>query len=535
MNSSVLRGLRVFVSSWLILGPAAAQEGESRPEPPLDVLITGGTVVDGTGADGVKGDVGIAGDRIVLVGDAKGRAAKRTIDASGKIVCPGFIDLHNHSDDPILEEKTRGNLCYLTQGCTMIVTGNCGSGHTDVGSYFRKMEQNGIGTNVAHLLPHGAVREKAMGGSFNRPATAKELDRIRKITEDGMREGAVGMATGLIYTPGMYAKTDEIVEMAKVVAAHGGIYATHMRSEGDGLLSAVKEALEIGRKAGCPVHVSHLKASTPPAWGKVKDACALLEAARAKGEKVTADQYPYTASSTGLAASTMPGWAREGSERDMIRRIDDKKDGPKIRAEVEKALRERGGADKVQIASFAGHAAWNGMTVEAIAKETGKPATDAVLDILRRGGASVVNFSMCDEDVEYVMKKDYVATASDGSSKRPDDSVPHPRSYGTFPRKIGRYAIERGVVSLPHAIRSATSLPAEVLGLTDRGTLKAGQFADVAVFDPATFRDLATFVKPHQYSTGVAWLFVNGVATIADGKATDALPGKVIRNERGGR
>ncbi len=512
----------------------SAQEGDPSP-PPLDVLLTGGTVHDGTGADGVKADVGIAGDRIVLVGDAAGRTAKRTIDAAGKIVCPGFIDLHNHSDDEMTADGTRGNLCYLTQGCTTIVTGNCGGGHVDVGVYFRRMEKDGIGTNVAHLLPHGAVRREAMGGSYDRPATAGELAKIREIAERGMKDGAVGMSTGLIYTPGMYAATDEIVEMAKVVAAHGGFYATHMRTESERLPDAVREALEIGRRAGCRVHISHLKASTPPAWGKVKEACALIEAARAKGEPVAADQYPYTASSTGLAASTMPGWAREGSEQSMIRRIDDKKDGPKIRAEVEKALRERGGADKVQIASFAKHSAWNGMTLAAIAKETGKPAPDVVLDILRRGGASVVNFSMCDEDVEYVMKKDYVATASDGSSKRPDGSVPHPRSYGTFPRKIGRYAIERGVIPLPHAIRSATSLPAEVLGLTDRGTLKAGQFADVAVLDPAEFRDVATFVKPHQYSTGVTWLFVNGVATIADGKPTDALPGRVIRNERRGR
>jgi N-acyl-D-aspartate/D-glutamate deacylase len=521
-----------FILAGLITGSLWGADGDGSTPAPLDVLITGGTVYDGTGADGVSADVGIAGDRITLVGRNSGQAAQRTIDATGKIVCPGFIDLHTHSDEPILAEKTRDNLSYATQGCTTIVTGNCGGGHVDVADFFHKVEQGGSGANVAHLVPHGSVRQRAMGGSYNRPPTAEELRRMREITAAGMRAGAIGMSTGLIYSPGMYATTDEIVAIAKIVSDHSGIYATHLRSESTGLLTAVQEALEIGQRAACPVHISHFKASTPPAWGKVKDACALVETARGRGEQVTADQYPYIASSTSLNATLLPDWAREGTAKDLLRRIEDPADGPKLRGAVDQAFATRGGADKIQIASFAKQPAWNGMTIQAITNATGQPPADVVLDILRRGGASVVSFSMCEEDVEYVMQRDFVATASDGSSKRPDGSMPHPRSYGTFPRKIGRYAYERKVVSLAHAIRSATSLPAAVLGMTDRGTIAVGQFADVVVFDPRQLRDAATFERPHQYSTGVEWLFVNGVATIAAGQPTHALPGRVVRNPR---
>lgn len=503
--------------------------GPTRTDESFDILILGATVYDGSGAPSASFDVGIRGDRIAAIGNLRRRAALQTIDATGKVLAPGFIDLHTHSDEPILEDDLRQNLSYLTQGCTTVVTGNCGSGHVDVADFFAKVERHGAGTNVAHLLPHGSLREKAMGGSHNRAPTPEESEKLNALIEQGMKDGAFGMTTGLIYTPGTYAKTDEIVEAARVVAHHGGIYASHIRSEGDGLLSAIQEALDIGEQAGCPVHISHFKAAGPGNWGRVKEASARIEEARAKGRRVTCDQYPYRASSTSLAAMTIPTWAREGEDADLVRRLDDPEDGPKIRTAIAESFVKRGGADKLLIARYKANEEWNGKTMQDVSLETGKDVVDLVIEIQKNGGASAVSFSMCDEDVEYVLRKDYVATASDGSSKRPDESRPHPRSYGTFPRKVGHYSIERDLISLPLAIRSCSGLPADILGLRDRGYVREGYIADLVLFDPAQFRDRATYADPHQYSTGIEWLWVNGQAAIAEGHATGTLAGRAIR------
>ena len=419
----------------------------------------------------------------------------------------------------------------MTQGCTTVVTGNCGAGNIDVDVFFGRLAKHKAGTNVAHLLPQGSIRSRAMGGSVNRKPTTEELARMRKIVDAGMRHGAFGMTTGLIYTPGSFATTDEIVELAKVVAQHRGLYASHIRGEGDHLLPAVAEAIEIGRRAGTPVHISHFKASTPPNWGKVKQSCAMVEKARAAGQRVTCDQYPYRASSTSLAALVMPTWAREGKNSDLVARLDDKVTGAKIRAAIRKAFEERGGYDQILIAQYRKNPEWNGLTVEAAAKKAGKDPVELVCEMQRSGRVSAVAFSMCDEDVEYIMTKAYVATASDGSSKVKNATRPHPRSYGTFPRKIGHYAIERGVVTLEHAIRSSTGLPADILGLSARGYLRPGYHADLVVFDPKRFRDKATFVDPHQLSVGAVHVFVNGVAAISDGKPSGALPGRPLRRQ----
>jgi len=501
--------------------------GPTHPSNPYDHLILGATVFDGSGAPGFRADVAIVGDRIAAIGDLRGRLARRSVDGSGKILCPGFIDLHTHSDEPILEDGLRQNLSYLTQGCTTVVTGNCGSGHVDVADFFARLERQGAGTNVAHLVPHGSLRDKAMGGSHNRVPSAQELDKMRSLMEQGMQAGAFGMTTGLIYTPGTYAGTEEIVELAKVVARYGGFYASHIRSEGDQLLSAIEEAISIGEQAGCPVHVSHFKAAGPANWGRVREASAKIEAAKIR---VTCDQYPYRASSTSLAAMTIPAWAREGEDADLVRRLDDPEAGPKIREAIAESFVQRGGADKVLLARYRANEKWNGKRLDELVRETGTELVDLVIAILKKGGASAVSFGMCDEDVEFVMKKEYVATASDGGSKRPDESRPHPRSYGTFSRKIGHYSIERKLLSLPQAIRSATGLPAKILGLRDRGTVRVGYAADLVLFDPDTFRDHATYEDPHRYSTGVEWLWVNGQAAISEGKDTGVLAGRVLRH-----
>jgi N-acyl-D-aspartate/D-glutamate deacylase len=501
------------------------------PAVAADFVIRGVTIFDGTRQPGRKGDIAIKGDRITAVGSFAVGGKPREIDGTGLYAAPGFIDLHTHCDGgstSVTTEAGRQNLCYLTQGVTTVVTGNCGSGPVDVAAFFTALGKNGVGTNVIHLAPHNAVRSKAMGNA-NRAPNAAELADMEGLVDRAMKDGAWGLSTGLIYNPGTFAKTDEIVALAKVAAKHGGFYASHIRSEGGGLLDAIEEALAVGRSAGLPVHISHIKASGRASWGKSADAIALVAAARAKGQVVTADQYPYTASSTSLAATLVPARFREGTPADYQARLSDPDQGAAIRKAVTAALGPDDG-ERIRVAQYKPNTAWNGMSIAKIAAKEKKTPTEVVIEIERKGGASVVNFGMDEEDVRLYMKQPWVATASDGSSQSPGDSVPHPRSYGTFPRKLGRYAIADGVVSPEFAVRSASGLPADILRLKDRGYLKPGQFADVVVFDPKTYRDVATFDKPHQYSTGVRYLFVNGVTVIDGGEFTKRLAGRVLRH-----
>jgi N-acyl-D-aspartate/D-glutamate deacylase len=485
-------------------------------------------IYDGSGKPGLSGAIAIQGDRIVAVGRFAVQGQPRVIDGKGLIVAPGFIDLHTHSDNPIVRPATRANLNYLMQGVTTIVTGNCGSGPVDVAAFYKEIDEHGAGSNVAHQIPHNSLRQQVMG-NVARPPTKDELERMKGLVERGMRDGAWGLSTGLIYTPGSYADTDELVELAQVAAEHRGFYASHIRGEGIELLTSVNEILEIGRRAKLPVHISHMKASGRKVWGKSADAIALVEQARANGQIVTADQYPYTASSTSLAATLIPTKYREGTHAEMVARFNDPELGPKVRAAIKDNLGGRDGGRALRIASHAKRPEWSGKDLATIAEQERKPVLDLVLEIERSGGAGIVNFGMSEEDVRLIMRQPFVATASDGSARVPSADVPHPRSYGCFPRKIGRYAIEEKLIPLEQAIRSSSGLPADILRLPERGYLKPGYYADVVVFDPQTFRDTATFEQPHQYAPGVRYLFVNGVLTIDDGKYTGALPGKALR------
>jgi N-acyl-D-aspartate/D-glutamate deacylase len=495
-----------------------------------DFVIRGAMIYDGTGQPGYKGDLAIRGDRIVGVGRIQVDGKPREIDGSGLVLCPGFIDLHTHSDVPLTVAATKANLCYLMQGVTTVVTGNCGAGPVDVAEYFKKLEKGGVGSNVIHQVPHNDVR-KAVMGNVNRAPTAEEMKKLEGLVDKAMSDGAWGLSTGLYYTPGSYATTDEIIDLAKVAAQHGGFYASHMRDEGAGLLASVTEILRIGKEAGIPVHISHFKSFGPKNWGRSADAIALVNQARAKGQVVSADQYPYTASSTSLAAEVIAPKFREGSAKDFQDRLRDSTQGPMVRESIQDRLTSLDAGPNIHIATFKAHPEWQGKTLDEVAREKKTDLLSAVLDIERDGGAQVVNFSMSPEDVSLIMKQPFVATASDGSSQVPSGTVPHPRSYGCFARKIGRYAIEDKVISLEHAIRSASGLPADILKLPERGYLKPGYFADVMVFDPKTYRDQATFEKPHQYAAGVRYLFVNGKLTIDDGKYQDLLAGKVLRHE----
>lgn len=503
----------------------------AEPAIEADVVIRGATLYDGSGAAGVVGDLAIRGDRIVGVGRFTVAGTPRILDAKGLAAAPGFIDLHTHSDRPLQNKATRANRCYLHQGVTTVVTGNCGSGPVDVAKYFRTLENGKIGTNVIHQVPHNNVRERVMTNA-NRAPTADELRQMEELVDRAMKDGAWGLSTGLIYNPGTYARTDELIALARVAARHGGFYASHIRDEGTGVLSAINEALTIGREAGLPVHISHLKTSGRRAWGLAADEVALIDKARKAGQAVSADQYPYVASSTSLRATLIPTSFREGSQKEYVARLNDSEQLARLRPLLEGGIQRHQNGKDIRIARYALKTVWQGKDLAAIAALEKRPAADIVLEIERRGGAQVVIFSMSEENVRLVMRQPFVATASDGASMVPSsDTVPHPRSYGCFPRKIGRYAIEDKILTVEHAIRSASGLPADILHLPQRGYLKEGYFADVVVFDPETFRDTATFDKPHQYATGVRNLFVNGQLAIDEGKFMDVLAGKVLRHQ----
>ncbi|MDG3002191.1 amidohydrolase family protein [Paludisphaera mucosa] len=532
------RGLRVVagltaLACW-VAGPARAEEL------PADVVIRGGTLVDGSGSPRRTADVAIRGDRIVAVGDLAALARSRTIDAAGLVVAPGFIDLHTHSDDGIVAAKGRLNLNYITQGVTTIVTGNCGMGPIDVAKYFARIDAVGAGSNVVHLIPHGALRRAVLGVEDREP-TAEEMAKLKELAKQAMDAGSWGMSTGLIYVPSRYGRTAELVELAKLVHGYGGIYASHIRNEERGLLEAVDEALAIGEQSGAPVHISHLKASGRRNWGKTAQALAKIAEARAKGRVATADQYPYVASSTSLGAMVVPHWAVRVSKEDFAKLADDPVQGPKLREEIQRELDERMGGAAIRLTTYAPKPSRVGKDLETIAKEEGTTPIEVVLDVQRHGGTQAINFSMSEDEVRAVMRSEFVATASDGSARGEidDGARPHPRSFGTFPRKI-RYAEDEHVLTLEQAVRANAGLPASILGLCDRGVVRPGAYADLVVFDPKTFRDAATFEEPMKYAEGARFVFVNGVAVVADGKRPDypgpddRLPGRALRLKKDG-
>lgn len=494
----------------------------------LDLLIKGGTVIDGSGSAPKKIDIGVRGDRIVVIGkSAKLKvAAARTLDVAGMIVAPGFVDPHTHTLEDLSNPKSSGNEDYLMQGVTTVITGNDGDGPFRVAEILNKWEQQGIGTNAALLVGQGRVREEVMGEGDTQPSI-EQLAQMKNLMAQAMDEGAFGMSTGLYYAPGSFAKTEEVVELAKTVAAKDGIYDTHMRDEGSysiGLLGSISETIRIGREAEIPVHISHIKALGKDVWGQSREVVRLIKQARAKGIKVTANQYPYTASGTNVTAALVPRWAEAGGSAELLKRIKDPQIRPRLVAEMEANLKRRNGAEAILITRSRDRSLV-GKTLGAVAKERNKSPIETALEIVENGNASVASFNMSEADIEYFMKQNFVMTGSDGSSG-------HPRKYGTFPRKLREYVFDKKLITLTFAIRQSSALTAETFRIPERGLLRVGYFADIIVFDPKTVADRATYEQPEMLAEGMKFVIVNGKISVEEGKYTGMLAGRALRKIR---
>ncbi len=488
----------------------------------FDILIRNGSVLDGSGSPETRVDIGISGDRIVLVGSGAGKQAKRTIDAQGLIVAPGFIDPHTHTLGDLSNPARSRNDAYLMQGVTTVITGNDGDAPIETGATLEKWRRQGIGTNAALLAGEGSIRREVMGMADAAPSE-QQLNRMKELVERAMQQGAIGLSTGLYYAPGSFATTEEIIAVTKPAAARGGIYDTHMRDESSysiGLIGSVKETIRIGKEAGIPVHISHIKALGKDVWGESTEVIRIVRQARAEGVNVTACEYPYIASGTSVTASLVPRWAEAGGSAELLKRISDPAIRPRLIAEMTQNLERRGGAESLLITSSPDKQI-AGKTLQQIADARKESPIETALEIIKAGGAGVASFNMREDDVKNFMREDWVMTCSDGSTG-------HPRKYGTFPRKLRKYVFDEHTITLPFAIRSSTSLTAGTFGLKERGLLKTGYFADVVIFDPKTIRDRATFENPEILSTGVRYLLVNGTLAVENGQITGALAGRTL-------
>ena len=513
-------------------GAVAALAAQTRPD--FDLIVRGGRVVDGSGRPAVRADVGVGDGRIGAVGALDRATARETVDASGLVVAPGFIDVHTHADD-ITETPRAEN--FVRMGVTSIVAGNCGSSALDVGAALAGVREVGVSVNFATLIGHNTVRSAVLG-SVDRAPDASELTKMRGLVWKAMADGAVGFSTGLQYVPGVYATSFEIITLARVTADAGGLYASHMRNEGTAVEAAVDETIRVGRAAGCPVEISHLKIDSPSRWGQAARVLALIDAAREKGVDVAADQYAYTAGASGLGIR-FPAWALEGGMGRIRQRLDDPETWARIKAEMRDLLAERGFGDLsfAVVASYAEDPSRNGLSMKQVAmKLGGDDSADAQFEaaraMLRNGGAQMVYHFMSEDDLTVFMKHPQVAVASDASVNTPGQGVPHPRGYGNNARVLGEYVRRRGVIGLEEAVRKMTSLPARHFRLAGRGLIEPGYAADLTIFDPARVDAPSTYEAPHAYATGIPFVVVNGVVVVRDGEHTGARPGQLMVMEK---
>jgi len=501
---------------------------------PFDILIKNGRILDGTGNPWYYADIGIVDDRIVWMGKSKNVTAHEEVDAAGLYVSPGFIDVHSHASRGLSSESLSHGQPLLAQGITSVVINPDGGGSTDITGQRRALEEHGLGVNTIQLIPHGTVRRQVLG-SEDRAPNPDELEEMKSIVDAGMREGAWGLSSGLFYTPGAYAETEEVIELAKIAAKYNGVYSSHIRDEGDynvGLVASVDEVIRIAEEAQLPGIVSHIKALGTGVWGYSSAVVNRIERAREQGIEVFADQYPYPASSTNLTAVLIPSWAREGGRTDMLQRLENPELLEEIKIEMVANLDRRGGAESIQIADYSSDSALEGKRLSEIAEQFGEDPIDAALSLIKVQNPRIVSFNMSDDDVARFMRQSWTMTSSDGGLVEMGKGVVHPRNYGSFPRKISKYVQEDQIIELPFAIRSMTSLPASVFGMHDRGILRSGKVADITIFNLEQMQDRATYGDPHQLSEGVEFIILNGKFAVKNSEFQDDLAGDVLFNKQ---
>lgn len=498
-----------------------------------DIVLTGGEVHDGRGGAARTADVGIRGDRVAAVGDLSGARATERMDVSGLAVVPGFVDLHSHAVRGVFRHPLAEN--YLRQGVTTAMGGPDGGSPLPIGEWLTRFETEGSAINMGLMVGHGTVRREVLGLEDRAPSEA-ELEEMRGLVDQAMREGAFGLSTGLKYAPGTFAETEEVIELAKVAAAYGGIHVSHMREEGLELLDSVRETIRIGEEGGLPTQVTHHKVVGKPMWGRSAESLRLVDEAVARGVDVTIDQYPYTASSTGLTI-LFPGWSLAGGNEALLERLRDPEQRERIREGIRENLEvDRGGGspDNVVISRCEWDRSLEGKSMGDILRERGLPVTTdegatLALELQEKGGFGGVFHAMHEDDVRRIMAHPRTMISSDGGIVAPGEGVPHPRNYGTFARVLSLYVREAGLLSFEEAVRKMSAFPAERLGLEGRGVVEEGAVADLAVLDPASVEEHAEFGDPHHYSTGVRHVLVSGIFVLQDGEVTGARPGKALR------
>jgi len=501
-----------------------------------DIIIKGGKIINGCGNPWYKADIAIIGDRIAKIGGIKQANANQIIDASELIIAPGFIDIHTHCDRDLLKIPTADN--YLQQGVATVVGGNCGGSQWPIDKFLRNLRQKGISINFATFIGHNTIRREVMAMEDRTP-TAQELEKMKKMVSQAMEEGAIGFSTGLKFPPGVYSKTEELIELASVAASYGALYATHMRNEGEDIIESIKETIRIGREANIRVQISHHKIINPDREGISKETLSLIQKAREEGIEITLDQYPYSAASNAIAA-LFPPWAMEGGKEKLA----DRAKKPETRKRIEEAilnniLYDRGGGDpkNIVISSCETDPSLEGKSLAQILERRGKKPTaenaaELALELQLRGGAGALYHCLRQEDIRRIMASPLTMVTTDGGICQPGVGVPHPRNYGTYPRVLSFYVRDEAILSLENAIRKMTSLPAQMLRLNRRGKLIEGYFADITIFNPAAVKDTATWKKPHQYPIGIEWVIVNGKIVISRGKHMGGLPGQILSGEK---
>ena len=503
----------------------------AQQPPQADILIKGARIIDGTGNPWYVADIAVKDGIILAVGKNLPYQAAKTMTAHGLYAAPGFIDVHTHIEGD--EQKAPDAKSFILDGVTSVITGNCGSSVTHLGQYFAMLDSLRLSVNVGSLIGHNDVRRQVMG-TANRAPTPQEQLQMENLVAQAMQQGAVGLSTGLIYIPGAYAQTAEITGLARQAARYGGIYATHMRSEADQVMQAIEEALTIGKEANIPVEISHFKVSGQNNWGRSSQTLQMVKEAREQGMQVTIDQYPYTASSTSLS-TLLPDWALSDGRDSIEARLLN----PTIRKQIKSHMlaqlkkRRQKHFTYCQIASYRADSTWNGKNIEEAnlllgRKHHADAEAETIMDMMLKGGASMVFHGMSEADVKNIMQYPFNMFASDASIRVFNSGVPHPRGYGTNARVLGKYVRQEKVITLEEAIRRMTSLPAQTFGLQNRGLLRPGMAADLVVFDANKVIDKATYEQPHQYSEGFVHVFVNGQLVVDNGKHTGARPGVVL-------